>query len=251
MTTYVDTLDLAGHPPFAPGQSLALNQGLTIVSGPSGSGTSVIAELIRSRVLPVRSPREGTEELALDWTAGPHRDVELPYGGRPWPPLTAVLQALNRTGGDRGGLVECVQSRLGDLLQEKVSSGQSKFYGVVTSSDQIQVALSEDHGVQLMTSSGQNLDALFLAEGERLVLYLAVTAGVRQVLELNAPFVADDPFEWMDHLLRGACFRVASSMAPQVLLLLGPRSVRELSVHADYQLRPVKGSEQIQVIRVS
>lgn len=251
LTPYVESLDLAGHPPFAPGQSLVLNRGLTIVSGPGGSGKSVIAELMRARALPVHAYRDGAKGLALDWTAGPYGVEELPYGGRPWPPLSAVLQALDRNAGDRAFLVEQVQTLVRQLLQEKVSSGQSKFAGVVTSPVQICVALSVDHGIQLSTSSGQAIDALFLAEGERLVLYFALTAGVRRAFGLSGPFVVDDPFDFLDHLLRGACFRLASVMAPQVLLLLGPYSLRDLSVQADYQLIPMESSAQVQLVQAT
>jgi hypothetical protein len=231
-TSATGRIDLDGIAPFANGQVLKVTLPCTIVAGSSGSGKTTLAAAFMSAYCP-----DGLVPPELHWLIKLDGECsDLPCGGMPWVPLA---KSLARFASTRERLIEvslAVESELQKLLSEKIAAGRSKFAGNLDSSSQIRVLLTE-HGTSLISSDmGEDLSMLFQAQGERLVLYLALNVAIRRLLNLSCPFVNDSALEMLDLDLLSPCFACSSRLGEPVLLLIGTSTLSRMAIRPSYWL---------------
>ena len=137
-------------------------------------------------------PDNCTNSTVPDWLLRWDSRVVLPYGGKVWHPLLSLLTNSNEARIRLKQIEAHISDSLRELLRAKFST-ISKFRGRLTSIDDLRAAVSEDAAVTVWDSkSAEDLTDLFLALGERFVLYLAITSAVRQALMVHGPFVAEN-----------------------------------------------------------
>lgn len=110
--------------------------------------------------------------------------MNLPHAGIPWEPLASLLSCRPNL---IDGLESDLETSIRQMLHDKIQSDCTKF----DPSDQVRVSISDDGAVHTTTDAGKYLSSLFRAEGERVVLYLAVRAAIGELLAVDLPIETD------------------------------------------------------------
>lgn len=161
-------------------------------------------------------PADSVNSTAPDWLLRWDSSVVLPYGGTVWRPLLSLLTERNDARIRLNQIESHISASLREMLRSKFST-ISKFSGRLTSIDDLRAAVSEGATVTVWDSrSDKDLTDLFLALGERFVLYLAITSAVRQALMIHGPFVAEKEFlSFLDMPLTESCQKFLAELSLQ------------------------------------
>ncbi len=153
-----------------------------------------------------------------DWVLGWHPGLELPYGGQVWHPLQSLLTESTVVRMQNEKISHLITVNIQELLSPKLST-ISKF-GNLSAAD-LMATLGEDSVVAIrVNKSAEDISHHFAAVGERFVLYLSITAAVRQILMIQDPFESDSGFlRFLDVPLAKSCQKFVEklSLAPQIL----------------------------------
>jgi hypothetical protein len=242
-------LDVSGLGPFGEGNVLRFRDGLTLICGGNGLGKTTIARALRGNSPDARLEHVGCLDPCVpDWLIY-FEEALLPGGGDRYTALTDLLTTGVFSSVDWRLFEEAITLGLREMLEVKVL-GTSKFSGVISSSQQIELKIEEDGCLSITDSiTGQDLNWGFRAQGERMVLYLAINRAIRSQVstELDVPFVVDANLSVLDMDLLSKVIEFIESMAGQIILLERCFDPDRLRL-ATYEIRPDAGSGKSMIV---
>lgn len=243
-------LDISGVGPFGEDNVLRFRDGLTLICADWGLGKTTIARALRGDTPDARLEHTGYLESSIpDWLIYFEEGLHLPGGGDRYTPLTDLLTTMMFSTLDLRQLEDSITLGIGEMLETKLL-GRSKFSGDISSSQQIKLKIEEDGCLNIIDSvTGQDLNWGFRAQGERVVLYLAINRAIRLQVssEVDVPFVVDANLSLLDMGLLSEVQRFIENIAAQVILL--DRCLDEDRLRlATYEIRPEVDSGKSRIV---
>lgn len=199
-------VDLHGEPPFAPGQSITVGEGMTVIAGHNGSGKTTFVRRLKVLTRDAGWGREtGMDLNTLEWLVFMEEGTAV-EPGEPWLPLKQWLHTHQADAALRG--------RLGDqatrLWHIMISPFDSR-------APHLELRINEDGSIDVMDTSGQALvNRSYNGASDCKELALAVILSVRKIWRLDLPLVGDGLLEVVssaraEGMLR--CIRIGTSQS--------------------------------------